>query len=94
MNSVLIGKILYWIITIYELMVIIAVFKSFIIYFSRGNKFAYFLTRLSFVDALTDPYLNIFRKLVPPINGLDFSPMIGLFILQIIERLVATNLIY
>ena len=74
-------------------MVILAVFKSFIIYFTRGNKFANILTKLSFVDALTDPYLNIFRKFIPPMHGLDFSPMIGLFILQLIEKLVITNLI-
>jgi YggT family protein len=87
------GKIIYWALVIYEFMIILAVFKSFIIYFSRNNRFSYFLSRLSFVDSLTDPYLNIFRKLLPPINGLDFSPMIGLVILQIIEKLVYTKLI-
>jgi len=87
------GKIIYWALVIYEFLVIIAVFKSFMIYFSRGNRFSYFLTKLSFVDALTDPYLNIFRKLIQPAYGLDFSPMIGLVILQIIEKLVYTNLI-
>ncbi len=87
------GKIVYWALVVYEFIIILAVFKSFIIYFSRNNRFSYFLTKLNFVDALTDPYLNIFRKLLPPINGLDFSPMIGLVILQIIEKLVYTNLI-
>ncbi len=86
------GKIIYWALVIYEFMIILAVFKSFIIYFSRGNKFSYFLTKLSFVDSLTDPYLNIFRKIISPAYGLDFSPMIGLLILQIIERLVYNNL--
>lgn len=88
------GKIIYWALVIYEFMIILAVFKSFVIYFARGNRFSYFLTKLSFVDALTDPYLNIFRKFIPPLNGLDFSPMIGLFVLQLIEKLVYNKLMY
>jgi YggT family protein len=88
------GKIIYWALVAYEFLIIIAVFKSFIIYFARGNKFSYFLSRLSLVDALTDPYLNIFRKLIPVTYGLDFSPMIGLVILQIIENLVFKNLMH
>jgi len=89
----LIGKIIYWALVVYEFLIILSVFKSFAIYFSRGRKYDYIITKLSLVDALTDPYLNIFRKLIPPAYGLDFSPMIGLVILQLIEKLVFTKLI-
>ncbi len=87
------AKIVYWALVIYEFIIILEVFKSFLVYFTRNNKFYYYINKLSFVDSLTAPYLNIFRKLLPPINGLDFSPMIGLVILQIIEKIVYTNLI-
>ena len=41
---------------------------------------------LLFVGKLTDPYLNIFRRLIPPIGGtLDLSPILAFFGLQLIE---------
>ncbi|BAC08086.1 YggT family protein [Thermosynechococcus vestitus] len=43
----------------------------------------------SILSQLTDPYLNIFRGLIPPIGGLDFSPIIAFFLLQFIVQLLA-----
>lgn len=37
---------------------------------------------------VTDLYLNIFRKIIPPIANIDFSPIIALIVLQIIENLL------
>lgn len=85
-------KVIYWTLSIYEFMIFIAVLKSFLIYFDRSNRFSRFITKLGFVDALTDPYLNIFRRLIPSAYGLDFSPMIGLFVLQLIEKVVYNNI--
>ncbi len=31
---------------------------------------------------LSDPFLNLIRRFVPPIAGLDFSPLIGILILE------------
>lgn len=32
---------------------------------------------------MTDPYLNIFRGLIPPLLGnIDFTPLLGFFILD------------
>ncbi len=36
----------------------------------------------------TDLYLNLFRRLVPPIGGLDFSPIIAVIVLQILNYLI------
>ncbi len=37
----------------------------------------------------TDPYLNLFRRLIPPIGGiLDLSPLLAYFVLQLIEWLL------
>ncbi|MEO1133244.1 MAG: YggT family protein [Cyanobacteria bacterium J06639_1] len=38
---------------------------------------------LSAVAQVTDPYLNIFRSVVPPLGGLDFSPIVAFFVLRI-----------
>jgi YggT family protein len=37
----------------------------------------------------TDPYLNLFRRIIPPIGGvLDLSPMLAYFSLQFLEWLI------
>jgi YggT family protein len=47
---------------------------------------------LDFVKETTDPYLNLFRRFLPPIGGggfaLDLSPIIGLIVLFIVRALV------
>lgn len=37
---------------------------------------------------VTDMYLNIFRRFIPPIGGLDFSPIIAIIVLQILQGLI------
>jgi YggT family protein len=42
-----------------------------------------------FLLAVTDPYMNIFRKMIPPINGIfDLSPLLALFSLRFIESFI------
>jgi YggT family protein len=49
-------------------------------------------TVLDFITETTDPYLNLFRRLIPPIGGggfgLDLSPMIGIIVLVILRGVV------
>lgn len=51
---------------------------------------------LDFVKETTDPYLNLFRRILPPIGGggfaLDLSPMLGVILLFIL-RAVTVGLI-
>ena len=37
---------------------------------------------------VTDLYLNIFRKIIPPVGGLDFSPIVAVIALQILNYLI------
>ena len=37
-----------------------------------------------FVDSLTQPYLRLFRRIIPPLGRLDLSPIAALFALQLI----------
>jgi YggT family protein len=47
---------------------------------------------LDFVAETTNPYLNLFRRFIPPIGGggfaLDLSPMIGIFLLLVLQAVV------
>lgn len=41
---------------------------------------------MRFLAYFTDPYLNFFRKIIPPIGGvLDLSPLLAFLTLQIVE---------
>ena len=37
---------------------------------------------------ITDPLLEPFRKIIPPIGGLDLSPMVLFFVLNMLEKVV------
>jgi YggT family protein len=44
---------------------------------------------MQFVAFYTDPYLNLFRRIVPPIGGtLDISPILAFIGLQIMEKII------
>jgi YggT family protein len=43
----------------------------------------------SILSQLTDPYLNVFRSIIPPLGGIDFSPMLAIFLLQFVANLFA-----
>lgn len=40
----------------------------------------------SFLSPITDPYLNIFRSFIPPIGGLDLSPILAIIVLQLVAQ--------
>ncbi len=47
---------------------------------------------LDFVKETTDPFLNLFRRILPPIGGggfaLDLSPMIAIIVLYVLRTVV------
>jgi YggT family protein len=52
----------------------------------------WFTPPFSILSQLTDPYLNIFRSIIPPLGGLDFSPILGFLLLQILQNPVLPSL--
>jgi YggT family protein len=47
---------------------------------------------LDFIKETTDPYLNLFRRFLPPVGGagfaLDLSPIIGIIVLFVLQAVV------
>jgi len=41
-----------------------------------------------FLDRLVNPFLAPIRRVVPPLGGLDFSPLILIILLQILDSVV------
>jgi YggT family protein len=52
----------------------------------------YLAAFLKFVSDVTDPYLNLFRRILPPVRmggaGLDLSPIVATFVLIIVSTIV------
>ncbi len=75
--------------TVYIVLIFIRILSSWI---PRMPQNTALLAVVNFARQTTDPYLNIFRRMLPPVGGsglrLDLSPMIGLFLLLIGQAIV------
>ncbi len=40
------------------------------------------------IRSVTDPFLNIFRGVIPPIGMLDISPILAIILLQILQGII------
>ncbi|KOS69865.1 membrane protein [Lysinibacillus contaminans] len=38
------------------------------------------------LEKMCEPYLGIFRKIIPPIGMIDISPIVAIFLLNFIQR--------
>ncbi len=45
---------------------------------------------LSFLRDVSEPYLRIFRRFIPPIGMFDLSPMIGIIVLYFVRTIVVS----
>jgi YggT family protein len=39
----------------------------------------------SVIGQLTDPYLNLFRSIIPPLGGIDLSPFLAFIVLRVVQ---------
>jgi YggT family protein len=78
---------------VYVILIFIRIVASFV---PRMPYNRYLRAVLDFAVETTDPYLNFFRRFIPPLGGggfaLDLSPMIGLIVLFVAQGLIV-NLI-
>ncbi len=42
----------------------------------------------NFLRDVSEPYLRIFRKIMPPMRAIDLSPMLGIIVLYVVETIV------
>jgi YggT family protein len=52
----------------------------------------YLRATVGFIEEVTDPYLNVFRRFIPPLGGggfaLDLSPMLAMVLLYVVGLIV------
>ena len=49
---------------------------------------------LSTVSSITDPYLNAFRGLIPPLGGIDLSAILAFVALNLMQQLLLNASMY
>lgn len=42
------------------------------------------------LSQITDPYLNVFRRIIPPMGGMDFSPMLAFLALSLLQQALSS----
>lgn len=75
------------------LVYIVLIFLNILIsWIPRMPYYRWLRVTLDFVTETTNPYLNLFRRVIPPLGGggfaLDLSPIIGIIVLMIVRGLV------
>ena len=74
---------------VYLILIFIRVLMSWI---PRMPYNRYLRAAVGFVEEVTDPYLNLFRRFLPPIGGggfsLDLSPILAIILLLIMQSVV------
>ena len=76
-------------ITVYIVIIFIRILMS---WFTRIPYNRYLDAVLKFVSEVTDPFLNIFRKIIPSVRigpgALDLSPIVAVLVLSIVGGIV------
>jgi YggT family protein len=81
-----IAALLIEILEIYKWVVIAAVIVSWLTAFNVINQYNNFVrTVLRILHALTDPVFRQVRRVIPPIGGLDFSPIVVFVVIWFLQ---------
>jgi YggT family protein len=90
-----IAEYLSTVIYVYTLIIIVYIVVNLL--FAAGIRPPYSRTTdrvLGFLRDVCEPYLRIFRRLAPQMGGLDFSPVLAIISLYIINLVVVQGLIH
>ena len=80
-----VGYIIFGALAGYSLMIFARIIMSWGV--SAHNRLLHFLIRM------TEPLLGPFRRVIPPLGMIDISPIIVLFLLDLLQRAVAATLL-
>jgi YggT family protein len=75
--------------TVYILLIFIYILFN--LMFSLGVRLPYSRWSdaiLGFLRDVSEPYLRLFRRFIPPIGMFDLTPMVAIFVLIILDRII------
>ena len=76
--SVAVLGVLRQILNFYQILIVVYVLMSW--FPTRGILFDIF----SVLGTVVEPYLGIFRRFIPPMGGLDFSPLVAILVIEVV----------
>jgi YggT family protein len=82
---------------IYVYILLIILFIVLQLLFSVGLRPRYSLTLdrvVGFLRDISEPFLRIFRRLLPAFGGIDLSPILAIITLEIVRRVVVEGIIH
>ena len=80
---------------IYTLLIILYIVTQLLL--SAGLRPPYSRTTdaiLGFLRDICEPFLRIFRRVIPAFGGIDFSPILAIVTLQVLNSIVVNRLIH
>jgi YggT family protein len=84
-----IGDYLSALVIVYVVILLVYLLTNMI--FSFGARPSYALWSeavLNFMRDVSEPYLRIFRRFIPPLGPIDLSPMVSIFVLLFLDELI------
>lgn len=70
--------------SVYGLLILIYIILSWV-----RLPYSVWLNRIQqFLRDVVEPYLGLFRRILPPLGPLDLSPIVAIFVLFLVERLI------
>jgi YggT family protein len=80
---------------VYTLLIILYIVVQLL--FSVGLRPPYWRSTdivLGFLRDICEPFLRVFRRLIPSFGGLDFSPILAIFTLSIVNSIIVQGIIH
>jgi YggT family protein len=74
-------QVVHWLLKLYSLALIARAFLSWF-------RVSYYHPAVRFLIQITEPILAPLRRYIPPQGGLDFTPVVALLIIWIVEQLL------
>ncbi|HEX2087908.1 MAG TPA: YggT family protein [Solirubrobacteraceae bacterium] len=76
-------------ITVYVILILAYIVINLIFAFgARPGYYRWLDAVLNFLRDVSEPYLRIFRRFIPPIGPIDLSPIVAILVLQIVGGLI------
>ncbi len=88
-------ELMHGFLSFYQLLIFIAVIVNLLAAFNILNTYNRgVFVLINMVNRFTDPVLFQIRRIIPALGGIDFSPMIAIFLIHVLQNLVKSLQIY
>jgi len=75
--------------TVYIILILVYILANLLFSFGLRPPYSRALDRvLDFLRDVSEPYLRLFRRFIPPIGMVDLSPIVAIIVLYILERVI------